>query len=57
MSGRKVRTLVDQQVTAGEHFVRWDARNDAGERVASGTYVYRLQAGDLIVSNTMLLLK
>jgi hypothetical protein len=44
--GRKVRTLVQGAAQAGQHTVTWDGRDDAGRRVASGTYLCRMQAGD-----------
>jgi hypothetical protein len=55
--GQKVRTLVSGLETAGEKTVRWDARNDAGNSVASGTYFYRLTWADGSVSRKMTLLK
>jgi len=37
-SGRWVRTLVDGSEGAGPHVMHWDGRDDAGRRVAPGTY-------------------
>ena len=44
-AGRKVRTLVNGLQTAGYKAVKWDGKDDAGRRVAPGTYFCRLQAG------------
>ena len=55
--GRVIRTLVDTEQTAGSYRAVWDGRNDAGEAVASGIYLYRLEAGDMVRSKTMLLVK
>ena len=55
--GRKVRTLVQQNQSAGAHTVVWDGRDASGRQLASGVYVYRLQAGELEKSAKMLLLK
>jgi hypothetical protein len=41
--GHRVRTLVRASREQGIHDVRWDGRDDAGERVASGVYFARLQ--------------
>jgi len=46
MLGQVVRTLVDADVTPGVHTAAWDSKNDRGELVASGVYIYRLVAGD-----------
>ncbi len=43
VSGRAVRTLVSGQVEAGSYTVQWDGRDDAGQLVANGTYLYRLE--------------
>ncbi|MFH1680846.1 MAG: C1 family peptidase, partial [Candidatus Eisenbacteria bacterium] len=44
--GEKVATLVDGVEEVGRKSVRWDGTSDAGERLASGIYLYRLKAGD-----------
>jgi len=44
--GQKVRTLVDGREPRGYHRAVWDGRNDTGEIVSSGIYLYRLKAGD-----------
>ena len=55
--GRKVRTLVNGRVEAGRHTVRWDGRSDAGLPVASGVYIYRLDAGGFVAARKMLLVR
>ncbi len=40
--GREVKTLVNQAVMAGSHSATWDATDNAGARVAAGTYFYKL---------------
>jgi flagellar hook assembly protein FlgD len=37
--GRLVRTLVDENMPAGEHTRVWEGRNDRGRSVASGLYL------------------
>lgn len=55
--GKKVRTLVDADETAGEKRVIWSGANDAGEKLSSGVYVYRLEAGSFIAMRKLVLLK
>ena len=42
--GRVARPLVDAPMAAGSHQVLWDGRDARGRSVASGTYLYRLEA-------------
>jgi len=55
--GREVRTLLNSEQTAGVHKVTWDGKNNFGTKVASGTYLYRIVAGDFVQSKKMILLK
>ncbi|RME00764.1 MAG: T9SS C-terminal target domain-containing protein [Calditrichaeota bacterium] len=55
--GRTVRVLVAKTQRAGEHSVVWDGRDERGRQLASGVYVYRLDAGRFTKSAKMLLLK
>jgi cysteine-rich repeat protein len=57
LTGRKVRTLVRKAQTAGAHSVVWKGRDDAGRRVASGVYLYRLESSDFSQTRRMVLLK
>jgi hypothetical protein len=57
VAGRRVTTLVDQRLTAGEHRVEWNGVGATGDRVASGVYFYKLTAGRENVSRKMVLLK
>ena len=54
--GQVVKTLVDAEVAAGVHAASWDAKNDRGELVSSGVYIYQLKAGNQIVRTKKLLL-
>ncbi|RMF59074.1 MAG: T9SS C-terminal target domain-containing protein [Calditrichaeota bacterium] len=44
ITGQKVRTLFQGQASPGEHQIYWDGKNEAGETVSSGVYVYQLNA-------------
>ena len=50
--GEKVATIVDGEELEGYHEVRFDAAH-----LASGTYLCRLRAGDLVQTRTLLLIK
>lgn len=52
IAGQRVAVAVDDYLEAGRHAVAWD-----GSAVASGIYLYRLQADDFIDTKKMVLLK
>ncbi len=57
-AGQEVRTLVDRERQAqGKQQIVWDGKNNRGEEVVSGTYLYRLEAGDFSAVKKMSLLK
>jgi len=57
VTGQKVATLISKELPPGEYEVRWDGRDDAGQKVGSGVYIYRLRAGQFEQSKKMLLLR
>ncbi|MEN8006660.1 MAG: FlgD immunoglobulin-like domain containing protein [Candidatus Krumholzibacteriota bacterium] len=57
VSGRLVRTLVDEDLGEGPHEVVWSGRDDDGKQVASGVFFYRLEAGEYSENRRMTLVK
>ena len=53
--GEEVITLVSDKLSAGSYSYEWDASRSAG--MTSGVYLYRLQAGDYVVTRKMILMK
>ncbi len=54
---RDFSQTVDGLVPAGWQTARWDGRADRGERVASGVYFCRLEAGSRELSRKVVVLK
>lgn len=57
ITGQKVRTLVNKRQTAGYKTVMWDGRDESGQPVSSGIYIYRIEAGEYRATKKMTLLK
>jgi PKD repeat protein len=55
--GQKVATLVNSYHDAGIYETEWDGTDDSGNRVSSGVYLYRLNAGDFVETKKMILTK
>ena len=46
IKGQKVKQLVSDQLSAGQHSFEWNGEDDFGKPVSSGIYFYKLIAGD-----------
>ena len=55
--GRRIRTLVNIDQTAGYRSIQWNATNDLGQTVSAGMYIYTIQAGEFMQTKKMVLLK
>jgi hypothetical protein len=55
--GQEVKNLVSGQMPAGNHKIIWDGTNNDIQSVPSGTYFYRMDAGDYTQSMKMVMLK
>lgn len=56
LQGQLVRTLVRADQTAGRKIMRWDGRDETGQNLPSGTYLYRLKIGNNVIATKRLLL-
>lgn len=57
IDGRLVRTLVDGRLSAGEQSVAWDGRDDVGQPLPSGLYLYTFEAAGQRQTRKMLMTK
>ena len=57
IAGQRVKTLVNGNMDAGHHQIAWNGRNDAGQRVANGVYMYRMNSGSFVATKKLLMLK
>ena len=58
VSGRLVKTLVDDIKYSGLHSTVWDGTDQYGNNVANGLYIYKLMSNQNIsISNKMILIK
>jgi len=61
INGNLVRRLVSEEKRAGNHWVKWDGRDENQNQVSSGVYLYQLKVGDSVIdfrqTNKMILMK
>jgi len=55
--GRTIKTLVRDDMHAGEYRVVWNGTNESGKNVASGVYFYRLESEKFTAVRKMMFLK
>lgn len=57
VAGRRVRQLYAGDLHAGVFRTRWDLRSDAGTAVSAGVYFVRLSAGNVQLSERMVIVR
>ncbi len=55
--GQKVKTLVNDVKSQGNHTVVWNGQNDNNRNVASGVYFYKMRSGKFSKTKKMILMK
>lgn len=55
--GQTVITLLDKTLPPGKHVINWNGGDESGQKVASGIYFYRLQAGEYNEIRKMVIVK
>jgi M6 family metalloprotease-like protein len=56
LNGRKIATLASGRQGPGYKSVFWDGRGKSGNRFPSGVYLYRLQAGNVVLKQKLVLM-
>jgi len=57
VDGEHITTLVNEELISGPHSVTWNGIDDQRRLVASGIYVYRLEAGAYVESRRMVVVR
>ena len=58
IKGQKIRSLLNNQISAGEHSIVWNGEDDSGKKVSSDVYLYKLKVnGKIEAVKKCLLLK
>jgi hypothetical protein len=57
INGKLVRTLVSENKRAGNHWIKWDARDESKNPVSSGVYFCFMKSGEFFQTNKMILMK
>ncbi len=55
--GNEIRSLIDEEKSAGKYNILWDSRNNYGSRVSSGVYFYKITADGFAQTKKMILMK
>ena len=57
LAGKKIRTLVNNNVEAGFHTCVWNGKNDKGEKIAAGVYIVSMKTRSLFQTRKIVFLK
>jgi len=57
LRGRLVKILISEKLEPGSHKVLWDGKNEQGQQVSSGIYLYTLKSGDKRYTRKMIMVK
>ncbi len=57
LGGRRVRTFVDGDLSAGPHVFAWDGRNEDGRALPAGVYLYRVRWQGVAVTQRAVLMR
>ncbi|MDP8201121.1 MAG: choice-of-anchor D domain-containing protein [Candidatus Tenebribacter burtonii] len=57
VKGQLIKTLIQEKISAGEHSIEWNGDDDDDRSIASGIYLYKLQADLQLFIRKCILLK
>ena len=57
LQGQRIKTLLKSWQQAGSFELKWDGKNEKGESVVSGVYIYQLKTSEFVAAKKMMLLR
>ncbi len=57
IKGQKIKKLIETVQAAGTYSISWNGTNDLGQNIATGSYIYRMTAGNYADSKTLTFIK
>jgi hypothetical protein len=57
INGSLIKTLVSENLPAGNYLTKWEGDNTSGNKISSGVYIYSIRVGDRAVNKKMNLIK
>jgi len=55
--GQKIKTLVNENFTPGQHQISWNGTDDSEKLIASGVYYYKMKSGSYTSTKKMILMR
>ena len=56
-NGKEIQSLIKANQIPGNKTIKWDGLNNKGNKVPSGIYICKIQMGDLMQMEKILILK
>ncbi len=57
LNGQKIKSLINQEMNSGSHSAYWDGKNNFGNTVSSGLYIYTISTSNFNSTKKLLYLK
>ncbi|MDZ7400933.1 MAG: T9SS type A sorting domain-containing protein, partial [candidate division KSB1 bacterium] len=55
--GQEIRRLIDNDHQPGYHQILWDGKDNSGNQVGTGIYLYQMRAGEFVAVKKMILIQ
>ncbi len=56
-TGKLVRTLIHEEINSGQISIIWDGKNENGERVEIGPYIYQVTVGEKVHNGVLVVVR
>jgi len=57
IAGQEVKTLVNEDKKVGSYEVKWDGRDNQGNKVSNGVYLYKMTSGEFSATHKVMIIR